>query len=157
MDLLLDLRDATKAKLSKTLYDANGKEIDPQRLITMYEEIRKVREPWRGEWLDAKFVDSQGMRMLSGYKLSGRNQIAPQYNQPLESCLDQNTTFSLSGLNSQGLPTKEDAKSTFYFYKPVDGRVAGFLAYSVRAILNCGRVPSDRDSELGVRAARVKN
>jgi hypothetical protein len=75
--------------------------------------------------------------------------------------LTEDCFVDFSNLTPEGLPKTKSSKQKYlqgenlYYLSPVDGRVVGFYADSVRAGLFCGRNPSLRDSDLGVRAVRL--
>ncbi len=156
MDLMLDLRKAIKG--SKKIYDGKGNEIDTPKLKIVYNEIWAKRDPWRGEWLDAKFRTSGGdLGMLSLHAISG-NKIVPHYVMALEDHVREDSYVSLTRINNQGLPTVANENVTpLFFYYPKIEAVAWFVADSDRADLSCDRVPSGRYDGLGVRAVREKN
>ena len=76
---------------------------------------------------------------------------------PLLPCLQKNCYADLRKINSQGLFTTEATKQeyiqgqTAYFWKPVNGYVARFVANSVRAGFSCLRDPDNSYASLGVR------
>lgn len=155
MDLMYDLRQGFVGR--KKIYDAKGKELDKKIVRKMFDEIWGVREPWRAEWLDARFVEDGGMKMLYGHELDVNSNLNPQYNEPLEDCLTEDNLVNVRSANRQGMFTKSSDKGDFYFYYPRDGAVARFDAFSDGALLCCDRNPSDRITSLGVRAVRAKN
>ena len=120
------------------------------------DEILTHRYPWRSEWLDAKFFEKDGEMYIDyNHRIVGKR-LTPQDTKKLEDCLRSNGHFDVSSLNNQGMPTKGSRKQDVYFYSPTDGAVAGFVAGSEWAILNCGRNPAYTNSLLGVRVAREK-
>ena len=155
IDLMIDLKEGIRG--AKKLYDAKGKEVGAGRIKRMYDEIWQVREPLRGEWLDAKFLDNNGMNILYGHELDNRGNLKPNYNQPLEGCLAQDGLVEIGSVNWQGMFTKASNKGNFSFYCPKNGKVARFGAGSDRANLNCNGNPTNLNDWLGVRAARAKN
>ena len=75
----------------------------------------------------------------------------------IEQCLPKNCYADIRKINSQGLFTTESASQSYakeenaYFWKPVSGYVAGFVAGSGWADLSCGRDPVVSVASLGVR------
>ncbi|MDP1695976.1 MAG: hypothetical protein Q8L29_03620 [archaeon] len=149
-------------------FDGAGSQVDPQRIEGILDEILTVRNPWRSEWLDAKFENKGGILGL-GSKLhinydhrflSGVNSgLSHQYSEEVD-CLmtDKQIDISdwLNNANEHGLPTKNTSGGQIYYYYPRNGRVAWFLAYSGWAYLDCDRDPTYSDTSLGVRPAREK-
>ena len=117
-----------------------------------YNEITEVRNLYRANWLDAFFEQrDDGMYILTKNKAHAEK---------LQSCLMEDKTPGinlekwLEGNNatSQGLPKKdiEEDKKGLWYWAPVDGRVAGFVAGSGGASLYCDGVPDVRGAGLGV-------
>ncbi len=122
------------------------------------DEILTVRDPWRGEWLDAKFTKQK--KWLIAYNKFDAGNILPVI-EPL----DKNTLLESKtpGINLeeyinnhtvQGLPLKNIPKGDLYYWSPSEDYVARFFAFSGRAGLYCDRNPSGSYSSLGVRVAK---
>ena len=148
-------------------FDGNGSPIDKLKLDSILDEIYTVRSPWRAEWLDAKFsVTDKTLGMFGGKTFINYNhklingQLVAQRNEELEECLmrDEKIDISdwLSNATPQGLPQKNCATGSLYYWYPKNGKVARFRAVSDRADLSCDRYPSDSYWSLGVRAASPK-
>lgn len=162
IDLLLDLRESISGKSKKNrkvIYDGNAQPIDPDRIKGLYEEIIKVREPWRGEWLDARFRKvGTGMFIDYDHKLSFPNKGLHNLKSVLlGSYMGDADYMDLESASLEGLGTKKSRAQTLYFWPPSGGTVAGFGADSGGAGLVCDEDPANRDSGLGVRPAREKN
>ena len=147
---IIDLIELLKSGDAK---DANGNNIPKPKLEEILNEITQVREPWRAEWLGAKFEDKSGkLHINHSYKLVN-GVLVPDFSEKLEETyLRKNCWISYSGINNQGMPTQEG--KDIYYYSPVNGSVAGFWAYSGWAGFNCSRGPAGTDASLGVRYAR---
>src|SRR3989344_4437046 len=74
----------------------------------------------------------------------------------LEDHVREDSWIDVTSFNRQGLPTKKAKAQKLYYYSPIAGRVAGFVAYSDWAVLYCDWDPTDSDSSLGVRPVRKK-
>lgn len=152
-------------------FDGNGNRVQPSRLNELYKDITEVRDPWRSEWLDARFVKKQVGKSFGvipknelqiAYHVPNAQGVLTEVQEPLEPYLDSNKTpgidldhWKTTGTN-QGLPLKGNRDGELYYWQPIDGRVAGFDADSGGAYLDCSRGPSVRDAGLGVRPARAK-
>jgi hypothetical protein len=119
-----------------------------KELPEVYEDITAVRSPWRAEWIDALFEEKEdGMYVLTGNKSKEKK---------LEPCLMEDSKISLDNYvqdshTKQGMPSKKVQSGDLYFEAPTNGAVA-FYAYNSSASFSCGRDPSSRISNLGVRA-----
>ena len=160
--------------------DGNGNRIQPSRLTDLYNDITEVRNPWRSEWLDARFVEQQtGTRvkvpgtnigipgtarkeMHITYHAVNSQGVFQEVTEILEPYLACNKTPGinldnwLSGATKHGIPPPNTPDGDLWYWRPTDGKVARFVAGSGGADLSCGRDPSYRGSSLGVRAARAK-
>ena len=143
------------------------KDASDQEITQILDEILTVRNPWRSEWLDAKFgVVDKTLGVFGGKTLIHYNhrfsngQLKAQKSEPLDDYLESDKTPGISlddwldNANKHGLP-KPDVKSGEQCYRhPRNGSVAWFYAGSVWAGLDCGFVPAFADDRLGVRVAR---
>jgi len=155
LDLLIDVKKGISGKRKKKLYDGRGNVIGEEKLRILYDEIVGVREPWRAEWLDAKFDEiGSGLQISYGHVLDGNKQLKTGAVEALEDCLMEGNYMSIPTANRQGMATKAVNKSELYFGYPVDGTVARFIAYSDWAYLDCYGGPDVRNASLGVRAVR---
>lgn len=135
-------------------------------LPEMYKEITEIKSPWRSEWLDADFkIKDNNLYINYNHVLDSNGDLIPQNSELLdkdtlmedkspgiylEDYLDNNHTL-------QGLPSKQVKSGDLYYWCPRsdDNSVARFVADSYRAyLLCCYRDPSDRSSDLGVRAVK---
>ena len=125
------------------------------------EEITAVRDPWKAEWLDAKFEEKNSVLQINyNHRTVGGN-LQPQNQEKLEDCLMQNKTpgidldYWLNNATSQGFPPIDTREGSLYYWHPIADFVAWFYAGSVRAVLSCYRYPPGSYPSLGVRAARA--
>ena len=124
-------------------------------LPDVYEDITAVRNPVRGERLDAYFERrDDGLYVLTENKTKAEK-------------LDDNTLMKyrifrislkdwLNNPTKQGLPRKDVKARGLCYWPPIDDRVAEFDAYSDRADLSCNEVHFDSAPWLGVRPAKIK-
>ena len=129
--------------------DASGSEIE-----TILDEILTVRDPWRAEWLDAKFEKRKdGLYLLT--KQGSPEKLTDYLDKTRNPGIDLDDW--LENANSQGLPSSKTKDGKLYYYAPVDGRVARFDADSDGAYLGCDDgVPVSRSDSLGVRRATAE-
>lgn len=136
-------------------FDGTGKLVRKEKLESVFNEIVEVRDPWRSEWLDAKFEGGS----IIYHTLNGNN--LEEINEPLANYIktDKIPGISLDDwlkrANYQGLPVPKTNKGRLCYWAPADGSVAGFYADSGRVDLDCGRNPVFAGASLGVRSARV--
>ncbi|MBU3924174.1 MAG: hypothetical protein KJ592_04610 [Nanoarchaeota archaeon] len=127
----------------------------------IYDEITQIKNPWRAEWLDADFkADGSNIRINSNHIYKNKT-LTPATSEILDSnTLIKDKTLGISledylqNPTKQGLPSNKTKSGSLYYWAPMrdDNSVAHFVAYSVRAGLDCGVGPSVGDSCLGVRA-----
>jgi len=121
----------------------------------IYNEITQVRNPWRSEWLDAKFEKS-GKDMHIIYHAFDGNSIVEK-NEKLSGHLTEDKLPGISlekwleDATVHGLPKSGIEEGQLYYWAPVSGYVAGFFALSGGADLACGGSPDGSCSGLGVR------
>lgn len=122
----------------------------------IYNDITEVGDPYRAEWIDADFkVVNNQLVMHYNHRLFG-NELKPQNSEQLEKCLMEDCTVDIVSFNKQGLPTKKGNDFSYWYPRSDNNSVAGFVADSVGAGLDCDRDPRNSGAELGVRAARAK-
>jgi hypothetical protein len=121
---------------------------------TILDEVYTVRDPWRAEWLDARFEEGT----MKCYAFEGQN--IKEESKDLTGILSKDKTPGIDlkiwlSDNHYGLPKESSAsdKGIWYWY-PRAGYVARFNAYSDGANLDCDGDPAGRDDALGVRAVR---
>lgn len=114
-------------------------------------DVLGLKNTYRGNYLNARF---EGNAVETAITKNGKLDWKKE---PLDNCLQKYCYADLRKINSQGLFTTESIKQeyikgeTAYFWKPVDGAVAGFDAVLDRAYFICGRYPGYSDAALGVR------
>jgi hypothetical protein len=141
---------------SGNAYDGKGNKVGKTKLDEVLNDIVEVRNPWRAEWLDARFESGN----IVYHVLKGNSVVEVQ--EPLNDYLNNDKTPGISldswlkDANQHGLPKKSVKKGDLYYWSPVDGRVARFIAISDGAVLDCYGYPSGTSSSLGVRLARAK-
>ena len=150
---------------SGTVRDGNAQSLPPRRVSELFEDITAVRDPYRGEWLDADFKESPGGLMMNyGHRIDAQGKLVQQYTQPVTPCLmqDKNPGIDLvdwiAKATATGLPPSDVKSGTVWYWFPRSDNmsVARFNANSGRAGLYCDGDPADTDARLGVRAAREK-
>ena len=164
--------DFLKLLRSGRAFDGDGNSIQLSRLNGLYEEITEVRDPWRSEWLDAKFsmqavgkkwvglVNKNAMHIT--YHTADPQGVLTEVTEPLDPYLASNKTPGINldnwrmSATKHGLPAEDNPDGGLYYWQPVDGRGARFDADSGRAYLDCNEGPAYRVAELGVRPARAK-
>ena len=144
----------------------NGKDnlVDKVVIDKILDEILTVKNPWISEWLDAKFSKKGGLIKKEQWHITYHNIDSGKLNEvteELEDCLIEDKTPGinldswLSNSNKQGLPDKKTSVGDLYYWSPRDNAVAGFIAESDGAYLDCYRDPGNSDTELGVRRAKI--
>ena len=132
------------------------------------DDILALREPYRGEWLDASFKKLGNNRRINynhEFKIiTGEIPITnPKNSEPLEDCLMENRNVVLDAwLNnptSQGLP-KTNAWSGNLSYQPPaeeNTSVAEFYVNSRAINLICTQGPTFKSENRGVRPVLIPN
>lgn len=130
----------------------------------IYNEITEVRNPWRAEWLDADFK-TQGKELIVNYHVFDENGKIVKKSEVLDkNTFMKNKTPGISLENwledstKSGLPKNLVKSGDLYYWYPRsdNNSVARFGANSGGADLNCCRIPSGGGSDLGVRAAKLR-
>ena len=146
---------------SGTVYDGIGNRIPSSNLSQILDEILTVREPWRSEWLDAKFTKQGRLYRITYHKVNP-NGTSQEVTEPLEDCLMKerepgiDLNHWLNKATPQGLPLKNTPKGDLWYWYPREDYVARFDADSGRAVLDCFGDPRSSYSSLGVRRAKIK-
>ena len=144
----VDFLDLLKSGIA---FDDKGGKIDSKVLEKIYDEIVTQRDPWRAEWLDAKF---KGKDII--YHLNGK-----EIKEVLEDCLMEDKTpgidldFWIKYANNQGLPKWDVKDGSLYYWNPKNGKVAGFWANFGWVGFGCGEDPLCSGSGLRVRPAKI--
>ncbi len=135
-----DIKDATK-----------------QEIESILDDILTVRNPWRGEWLDADFKFEKELYIHYNHRTIN-GQLVPQNKELLTDYLTENKILGislddwLSNTNNHGLPKPDVKKGELYYMAPMrdNNSVARFNANSDGAGLNCNGDPNVSDASLGV-------
>lgn len=154
IDFLLLLKEGIEEKIP--IFNGLKKQIPLTTLNEIYDEIISVRDPIRGEWLDADFgFMNNKFWVYSEHILKGKILESRRKEILLPCLMNERKKIKLISCNEQGMPTKK-GKDIAYSC-PVKHRqsVARLVAYSDRAGLGCGRDPSESYDFLGVRAVRA--
>ena len=147
----LDLRDLLDSR--KKTYDGKGSLVSTLEKQGLLDEMIDRRTPWRAEYFGNRFFKyDEKWYMESGFKVIN-DKISPTSIKEIKPLMMGGWT-SFKHINEDGLVTKLRGKEIFYF-SPIDGRVAWFVAGSDRAYLDCDRSPSDSIEGLGVRAQKI--
>jgi hypothetical protein len=122
-----------------------------KELPEVYNKITEVRSPRRAEWIDVYFE----LREDELYVLTGNKSHAEK----IEPCLMQNKYISLDDWiqhshTEQGFPSKNVQSGKLYNWTMVNGTVARFFVHGGIPCFNCNGLPSEGDSDLGVRAVK---
>lgn len=151
-----------RLELERRLYDGNGKLINPNLRNSLLDDILAKREPDRAEWLDARFLEVDGMMyMLSNHRTVGEDLIHLRA-EPFGRDINQSCYVDLSNFNRQGLPIKRSRNQEYkqgrniYFCPPVIDSVAGSIAGSGGVRLGCLWIPLCSGAGLGVRQAKFR-
>jgi len=158
----IDFKELLKKGLKGTeVYDGKGAVIDSKILKMVHDEIFTVRDPFRGEWLDANFevidVIDNIFHINYDHKIAN-GVLKPQKSEPLENCLMEEKYVDLSSANRQGLPTRKSSifSRKIKYYHPQNQSIAKFYAHSDRVVLDARGDPAYPCSPVGVRAAKIK-
>ncbi|MDO8556037.1 MAG: hypothetical protein Q7R96_02580 [Nanoarchaeota archaeon] len=148
----------TPAQTWELLKYLKGNLADPE-CRKVYDEILKKKDPWKGEWQNAKYLKISGK--MSMREVEVRNgKVEHKSAQNLDACLMEDCWADFDSANKQGLLTRKSSDNTYkqgnniYFWYPREGAVARFGAVSDGAGLGCDGGPSDSNDGLGVRAVR---
>jgi len=161
--------DFLKVLRSGTAYDGTGRIIDKNKISTIFNEITEVRDPWRSEWLDAKFEERRSGGFLGlgfkwfvninyGHTLQN-NQLSPAHSEKLNEdwIQDRGIEYWIKNSDEHGLPRykRRAVLEEIDGWRPDSGTVARFCANSNKADLCC-KDPTNRSPSLGVRIAYKK-
>jgi len=141
---------------SGTASDGSGKQFGKSKLDAILSDIVEIKDPWRAEWLDAKF----GKNTITYHKIKTDGTLE-EVTEPLRDCLMEDRQPGidydnwLKNATPQGLPPKNISKGDLWYWAPREDAVASFGASSVGAYLYCYGGPRGSYPALGVRAAVV--
>jgi hypothetical protein len=123
----------------------------------LFKDITEVRDPYRANWLNARF----DKRKDGLYLVSENVLINGQYKKQEQKLTDFVKSDKAPGISlddwidsdaPHGLPKAKTATGNLYYWAPTDKRVAGFYANSGGANLCCNGDPSYANDSLGVFA-----
>lgn len=147
------------------VYDGSGKQIDSKLCEKLLMDTIKAQIPWRANWIDADYkVGKKEVEVHSDHIFDNKGNIINYKSEVLdEDTLKENkqidfVDYITKNHTSQGQISKKVKSGNFYSWSPgIDNNsVAWFSAFDARAVLSCGRLPSDWGSGLGVRAAKLR-
>ena len=159
-----DLRKLLQDGIDNNLkvHDGQNNEVSSQELFAIYNDLLENKNPWRSEWLDAKFTkDGEDWKITYNHILDASGNLIGK-TEGLEECIMNENCATDLIFNHQGLATTKSTNQNYeqgknvYFWHPRENRVAGFDADSGRAGLDCSGGPSAANGRLGVRVAREK-
>jgi len=149
------------------VHDGDGHKINTNFLSSVYEDMVKVQNPYRAEWLDADFkYEGEKLFIEYNHRLDANgNLIAGRKEELSSDWLDEdkipgiNLEKWLKDANVHGLPKTNAGTGDLYYWCPDrdNNSVAGFSANSGRADLDCVRDRSGSIAGLGVRAAQQRH
>ena len=157
--LLHELHKGVEEKGYKVFNEFERK-INDKLLREIRDDILALREPWRGEYLNARFSEKDGRFYLIRKKLNEENLY-----EKVEESLDEDTLLQykeidlvswISNPTKQGLPKRDVKNGKINYWPPADGAVAGLSADADRFYLDCDRDPLYSDPGLGMRAQNFK-
>jgi len=128
----------------------------------VYNKITKARDPWKGEWLDAKFyAKDDELWVAYNHIINLKGDLEAKGNEKLEGQLmrDEDVVSLEHWLNNptkQGLPQENPEQEDLWYWPPKENKVAKFIANGICAGLNCESDHSYSHSDLGVRAVRTR-
>jgi len=128
----------------------------------IYDKITEVRNPWRREWLDAKFSRKDGgLGVTYNHIVDSKGNVVPQENEKLEGHLMQDKEgislgYWLNNPTKQGLPQKNSGLGDLWYVHPKAGNVTSFFSDPDGPGLDCYADPSYSAPEQGVFACAEK-
>ena len=153
-----DIVNMSRLLLENKARYADGTPINPKEQKRIFNEIYEVRDPWRSEYVDARFEQrADGLYILSNHIIKPDNSLKSMKEENLEDTLMKDKTPGIDLLswlndpNKHSLPEKNIKKGKYYYGFPKKDAVAGFDASSDGAGFGCNRGPQYSDASLGVR------
>lgn len=153
MPTIRDFVDRLNHLQSGNVCNGNRERVEASDILA---DILEKREPYRAEWLDARFRTYQSAMHVIYHKMDkGKRE---EIFEPLDDCLMEDRQIDLEywlvNATPQGLPPKDTPKGKLYYYPPRAGAVARFDAYSVGVGLDCNGDHQYSDAGLGVVAQK---
>ncbi len=160
VDVLGDINGALVE--GKQIYDARGNPVSATKLQQFWDDVSKVTDPYRAEWLDAVFqkLGKNARFNIAYHRIQPKGILVP-VTEPLSPYLAEDKTPGISLENwlrtatEHGLPQTATLAGQLWYWCPQPGAVARFGANSVGALLVCGGSPQDSDPGRGVRPVRA--
>jgi len=160
MNHFLYVRDAAEG--NTTLYDGNNNPIPKNEIEDLWKYLTTDHRGGCWTWLDAKFIEGSGaldLDIITDHRVvqKGTEKTLEGTQKPLEACIQEDCYVTLNP-NSQGLPDRKSIideykqSKNIYFWHLRKDKVAGFIAGSDRAGLDCSGDPGGSSSGLGVFA-----
>jgi hypothetical protein len=162
----MNVKNAAVDKTNVLVY-ADDTKVPDAETLDLWKYMSSSHRDGCWTWLNALFkVDNnnnwsidQNLNVITG---ADGKKVLQGTSQPLDCPIREDCYVDLE-FNTQGFPIRKSAEQKYkqgdniYFWHPRDNAVAGFVASSDGAGLNCNGVPSSRWPSLGVRQARAKN
>lgn len=114
----------------------------------LYEDITKVKESWRAEWLDAYFPEINRKLSIQHHNQIKEGKIISGTLEELEDYLMEERTPGISlddwidNSTKQGLPRANAPEGKMCYWGPLKGYVARLDVDSASLYLNCFRAPA---------------
>ncbi|MBI2672499.1 hypothetical protein HYX16_06205 [Candidatus Woesearchaeota archaeon] len=149
-------------KSEEVVYNGKGNRISNELKKRFLDELIALKNPWRGTRLDHQYSIITGhLYGVSTHQFDSSGKLIE-----VLIGLDENTLMEdrISGIdfddwiknpNQSGLPRKNVKEGRLYYWKPREGKVAGFGADAFRADLVCDGNPLGSGADLGVRRAKI--
>ncbi len=146
---------------SGNAFDGNKDKVNSNELEKILNGIIELRNPCRAEWLDHKYFKSSNKLQVTYHKFDSSGKLI-EFTEKLDP--DTLLKYILSEIiledwinntTSQGLPKSNVQKGDLYYWRPREGRVAGFDANAGRADLDCVGDPDNSGGDLGVREVKI--
>ena len=148
------------------VFFADGSKVSDTRILkAALEDITKTSDPWRAEFLDARFSRlNDQTRTIIKYPIFGSSGEKLAY---IAEELDKDTLMQLKSINfnswlnddnvtSQSLPKSDIGAGKYNYWPPSNGSVAGFGAVQDRSGFSCYGHVDDSFPALGVRNMRLR-
>ena len=149
-------------KSKRELFDGFGNLITEQNIKErILEEILEIRNPWRAEGLDQKYLRGHSKLFVSYHKFDSSGKLIQVTEQLNKETLMHSRTPGISlddyveNPTSQGLPKKIIKEGGLWYWPPIENNVAGFFVCADWAYFNCSTDPNVSDANLGVRKAKI--
>lgn len=148
-----DLKELLESR--RDVYHGTGQKINGLRVREILGDIFEAKEPFRGEWLDARFEDIEGvLYMASDHRTVSTGHVEPMYLQPVkDGYLEDECRISLSEINIQGLPTKRGKDAGYIPPKPSSESGTIVWANERGPFLSFSHLVENYHPDVGIRLA----